>query len=353
MTFQLTSSAEAGELLKPFHATGQRKRNPGTNLARLALILVALLWVGLSWSQAYPSKMIALVVPFPAGGAADGSARAMQPLIQKLLGQTVIVDNLVGASGAVGVQRLLADPADGYRLLVGSPSETIVTPLANTNAKYAGSDLRLAGIFGISHMVLVARPGLPVSNIDELIAFARNPANKQLSYGSVGYGSLFHIVAEDFLQHAGIKMLHVPYKGMAPLLTDVIGEVVDVSFMPFAGNVVDMARTGRIKALAVTSGERSKQLPAVPTFKESKTMGNFEYSFWTGVLVRKDTPEPVVARLNTTVNEMLKDPAFRKYVEETGSIVAQPMTAVQASAFYQADVARYQALAKTIQLKPE
>ncbi|MFZ9432472.1 MAG: Bug family tripartite tricarboxylate transporter substrate binding protein, partial [Burkholderiaceae bacterium] len=204
-------------------------------ITRRALSLVAGLAVvgatGLSLAQS--NKPLNLMVPYPAGGLSDAIARIVERPLNKTLGSMVIVENLGGVGGALGAQKVLGAPADGSWIYQGSPNELILAPMALQAVKYKAEDFRFVQMIGTSPMAVLARPGLPVNNIDELVALAKKASadGKPLTYGSVGIGSFYHVVGAHFANLIGAEMMHIPYKGMAPLLQDMGGNSVDVSFL--------------------------------------------------------------------------------------------------------------------------
>jgi len=168
-------------------------------------------------AQAWPTKPVTLIVPWPAGGPSDFVARKLQPDMGKALGQPIVIDNIGGAGGAIGVQKNLS-ATDGHTITLGSPLELIVAPLTLTAVKYKAEDLKIAAQIVKAPLVLIARKDLPANTVDELIALASRPDAKELSIGNGGNGSLFHLAAEKFGQQAGAKFVHVPYKGSTPML---------------------------------------------------------------------------------------------------------------------------------------
>src|SRR5690606_1701250 len=185
-------------------------------------------------AQGFPAKPVNLMVPYPAGGPSDAIGRIFNVALAKELGQTVLVENLGGASGAIAAQKVLAAPADGYYLFQGSPNEVILSPLANAAVKLKTEDFRLVAPVAESVMVFVVRKDLPVNNVDELIALARKSEGKPLTYGSVGIGSLYHLILENVQKVAGVNLTHAPYKGNAPLLQDIGGGQVDFAVLVYS-----------------------------------------------------------------------------------------------------------------------
>ncbi|MBS0339442.1 MAG: tripartite tricarboxylate transporter substrate binding protein [Proteobacteria bacterium] len=284
-------------------------------------------------SDPFPAKPVMLMVPYPAGGLSDVIARLVNTPLAKQLGQPVLVENLGGASGAIAAQKVLSAPADGYHLLQGSPNELILSPLANTAVKFKSEDFRLVQMIGFAPMVILARKDLPANSADELVALARSVAKtRPLTFGSVGFGSFYHVLGEHLAQTIGAPMTHVPYKGGAPLVQDLSGGQLDLVILPVSQQQLALADQGRIKIIASINATRT-DLPAlkgIPTVNEGKLLNGFNFSTWTGYFVRKDTPEDVVQRLSSALAGVLSDPQVRSQLEAQNTLVAQPISAAQA-----------------------
>ena len=322
----------------------------------LSRSLFAVLCSALAWqaaAQGYPSKAISLVVPYPAGGPSDYVARQIQPELGKVLNQTVIVENIGGAGGSIGIQRVLSAPTDGYQLTLGSPMELVLAPLAISSVKYKPEDMKVVARVGTTSMVLLIRKDLPANNIDELIAFIKKPGAKELSYGSVGPGSLYHLVGEKFSQVTGAKMLHVPYKGAAPLVTDLMGGQIDMVFMPLAGGTPGMIAEGKVKAMGVTSRSPHPKFPQLTALASVKGLEALEFDLWAGFQVPAKTPTDVTLKLNKAIYEALQTHSLRNNLESTGSMVGQAMSLDELARMYSAEINRYQAVAKSINLQPQ
>jgi tripartite-type tricarboxylate transporter receptor subunit TctC len=262
---------------------------PQFNVLRsLALSAGLLLGAAAALAQAYPVKPVSLMVPYPAGGPSDAIARIFNTALGKELGQPVLVENLGGVSGALAAQKVLAAPADGYYVFQGSPNEVILSPLANAAVKLKTEDFRLVHPVADAVMVFVTRKDLPVNNVDELIALARKSGDKPLVYGSVGIGSLYHLILENVQASTGVKLTHVPYKGNAPLLQDVGGGQVDFAVLVYSAAMGGLADQGRLKVIGQLGAQRSELLKNVPTVSEGKELKNFSYKIWTGFMVPID-----------------------------------------------------------------
>jgi tripartite-type tricarboxylate transporter receptor subunit TctC len=318
-----------------------------------ALLAGALLATGGAIAQPYPAKPVNLMVPYPAGGPSDSIARIFTVPLGKALGQSVIVENLGGVSGALAAQKVLTAPADGYYLFQGSPNEVILAPLANAAVKLKAEDFRLVAPVAEAVMVFVVRKDLPVSNVDELIALARKSADKPLSYGSVGIGSLYHLILENAQKVAGVTLTHVPYKGNAPLLQDIGGGQVDFAVLVYSAGMGALAEQGRLKVIGQLGTQRSELLKNVPTASEGKELKNFSYKIWSGLMVPKNTPENVVQQLHKAIDATLQDPAVRSQLAAQTQLASPPMSLAESSAFFETETGRYRAIAKSINLQPQ
>ena len=318
-----------------------------------ALLAGLLLATGVALAQTYPIKPVNLMVPYPAGGPSDATARIFTVPLGKELGQQVIVENLGGVSGALAAQKVLAAPADGYYIFMGSPNEVILSPLVNAALKLKTEDFRLVHPVADAVMVFVARKDLPANNVDELIALARKSADRPLSYGSVGVGSLYHLILENVQQLAGIKLTHAPYKGNAPLLQDIGGGQVDFAVLVYSAAMGALAEQGRLKVIGQLGAQRSELLKNVPTASEGKELKNFSYKTWGGFMVPKNTPENVVERLHKAIGATLKDPAVRSQLAAQTQLASAPMSLAESAKLFEAETARYRDIARSINLQPQ
>lgn len=323
---------------------------PISFLLRAASVALAGLATSAALAQAFPSKMISVVVPYPAGGASDFVARLIQPEYQKQLGQQMLVENIGGVSGALGIQKVLGASADGHTQVLATPMELVLAPLALSAVKFKSEDLRLAGLITSTSVVMLVRKDLPANNIDEFVAWAKG---KEPTYGSVGIGSLYHLMGEKFGAMTSLKLTHVPYKGGAPLINDLAGGQVDLAFFPLAGPVQGMIKEGKVKALGISQPQPHPMLPEVPPMSKHKLLPGFDFDLWIGVEVPKSTPDAAVARIHNAMNEVLKNPDVRKGLEGTGGTVFRQLSVAETEKVYQAEIERYRALAKSINLQPQ
>lgn len=319
----------------------------------LGTLIVAVSVAGSAWAQNYPSKPISLVVPYPAGGASDTFARRVQPHVAGTLGQPVVVENIGGAGGSIGMNKVVNAAADGHTLGLGSPMELVLAPLVIQGVKYKSEDFKLVAQLASTNIILAVRSSLKIKTVDELLALARKSSDKPLSYGSVGPGSLYHLVGEKFSQLTKVEMLHVPYKGIAPLLTDLIGGQIDMAFLPIGGPIVSSLSDGKIQGLAVTSKSAHPVFKQYPPMAAMKGLEGMDFDLWLGIQVNKNTPDPVVSTLNAAFYAALEVPETRKALEGSGIVVLPPRSPSELARIYQSEVERYRAIAKSINLQAQ
>ena len=269
---------------------------------------------------AYPSKPISLVVPYPPGGATDIIGRIMAQAMSKSLGQPVVVENKAGAGTVIGAAEVAQAQADGYTLLISSNTTFTVNPAIKAKLPYdpAKNFESVAGI-GSSPLVLLANPNVPVKTVKELVAAANQP-NAKFAFGSFGSGTTSHLAGEMFKYMAGVDILHVPYKGSAPAMTDLIGGKIQFTFDTNVA-ALPMLRAGKVKAIAVTSAQRSSTLPNVPTIAESGYPG-YEMVPWIVIVAPRGLPKAVSQKLTSSIQDILKDPNSKRDLERAGLEVA-------------------------------
>jgi len=322
-------------------------------LRRGLLALIGIATLGLAQAQNYPSKSISLVVPYPAGGPSDFFARKVQPEAAARLGQTMIIENLGGAGGSIGLSKVANAPADGHTLSLGSPMELVLAPMAIQGVKYKPEDFKLVAQFATTNTILAVRNSLNIKTVDELLAYARKNTGKPLSYGSVGPGSLYHLIGEKFSQLTKIDMLHVPYKGIAPLMNDLMGGQIDMAFLPMAGPVPATVSEGKVQGLAVTSKAPHPLFKQFPGMAAMKGLEAMEFDIWAGIQVHKNTPDSVVNALNKAFYASAEMPETRKALEGSGNVVLPARSPAELARIYQNEIERYRAIAKSINLQAQ
>ena len=285
-----------------------------------------------SWGQAeFPSRPVTVIVPYTPGGASDVGARLYQAELQRALGQPVVIENVAGAGGALGVQKLLRAHADGHTLLYGSLSECVLVPLINPTVGYRPEDLSAVAMAGATPAAFVVRSDFPANDMSQWIAHARRHPG-QLSYGSPGIGTFQHLVAETVKVRTGTFMLHIPYRGGANIVNDVVSGQIDIGVTTLP-NVVGLTAQGRVKVLGITSAKRVSVLPQVSGFDETPELKGLDLQTWGVFFAPRGTPEPVLARLNAAINAITAAPAVVEMRRKLGSTAAGAMSAAQTQAF--------------------
>ncbi len=281
------------------------------------LALSAVAWASGAAAQAWPTRPVSIIVPFPAGGTTDVLARALGQELSKSLGQPVIVENKPGAGATLGADYVAKAKADGYTLLMGAVHHTIATSVYKKLGYDFEKDLAPITTVALVPNVLVVNPQVPAKTVQELLALAKAEPGK-LTYGSNGTGTGQHLIGAQFEGMGGVQLLHVPYKGSGPLTTDLLGGQITMSFDTITP-VLPHIKAGKLRALAVTTAKRSVALPDVPTLDEAGLKG-FDMGTWFGMLAPAGTPKNVVARLNADMVKIIQSPEFRKKMDEIGAV---------------------------------
>ena len=306
--------------------------------------------LGAARAQTYPNRNITLVVPFPPGGSTSIVGRVVADKMSQLLGQSIVVDNRGGAGGTIGTKAVAKSEPDGYTLLAGYTGTLAIGPSLYRNAGYdPRKDFEPIGSIGCSPSSLVVHPSFPAKTVAELIAYAKaNPG--KVNFGSAGGGTVGHITGEYFAHATGIQLVHIPYKGTGPALSDLLGGHIPMSFSPIAttsGNV----KAGLLRGLAVTSVHRNTLLPDVPTMIEAGVPG-FDASLCYGLVAPAGTPRPVIDRLNRELRAALASDEVKRQLELDGTEIASG-TPEQYADFIDKDEKKWSELVKVSGVEPE
>ena len=292
-----------------------------------------------AWA-AWPEKPITLVVGYAAGGSVDAVARLISTPLSKRLGQSIVIENLGGAGGALGATRAAKSPADGYTLMVGSGSEVAIAWATNPNLKYNGlTDLAPVGLISTSPMVLVGNKTVPASDMAGLLQYGTTHRGK-LSLATSGVGTPQHLLLEYINRKTSTDILHVPYRSAASIVQDVIGGRVDLSILTLS-TAQPFIASGQLRAYAVTGNEPAAALPGVPAITKTPALKDEVFDLWFGLLAPAGVPSEVIARVNTELNEVLKQPELREALLKQGMSVS-PGTPAQFGAYIKADSQKYQ-----------
>jgi len=267
-------------------------------------------------ARAFPDKPVRLVVPYSAGGSTDLISRALGQKLSEMWGQTVVIDNRPGGSTIIATDIVAKSAPDGYTLLVTTTSFSIVPSLTDKLPYDPAKDFELITLINTTPLVLVVNPGVPAKSVKELIALAKARPG-ELNFGSAGSGGSNHLAGELFNVMAGVKIVHVPYKGNAPALNDLVGGHVDIVFNGLT-SAVPLIKAGRLRPLAVTSLTRSSALPDIPTLDELGLKG-FQAVAWNGLSAPARTPKDVIRRINADVLKVIRSPEFVEHLKAEGS----------------------------------
>jgi tripartite-type tricarboxylate transporter receptor subunit TctC len=313
----------------------------------LVSIRAFLFWLGALMSlpavAAWPEKPIKIVVPFVPGGAADSAARVMAPGLQKRLGQAVLIENKGGAGATIGTAAVVTAPADGYTVLMGSATNAISGAIQKQLPYVFERDL--VPVFQVAEVpgVVVVPRSLPINNIQELIAYVKAHPG-ELCYGSPGFGTSVHLAGEMFESMTGTSMIHVPYKGAAPAITDLLGLRLQLMFPALAAAQTHI-QAGTLRALAVTTPRRTALAPELPTVHEAGLPG-FEVGGWIGLFAPKGVAPEVLGRLQKAIEDTLKDDETRQALVKVGIEVAPAGPQVLRERF-DSEMRRWEKLIKT------
>ena len=338
-----TSGSVRDEDGQPPHLLGRRKF---LHLAAGAAALPAVPCI--TWAQAYPSRPVHWIVSFSAGGANDTVARIIGQYLSDHLGQQFIIENRVGAGGNVGMESALSSAPDGYTIAFVGPNNAISATLyEKLPFDFIRDSVPVAGTMRLTN-VMVVNPAVPANNVAEFIAYAKaNPG--KINFASGGVGTSPHLSGELFKAMTGVNLVHVPYRGGAPALTDLLAGQVQVLFDNLPGPIGHI-RTGRVRALGVTASKRVDSIPDVPTIGE--TVPGYEATVWYGIAAPKGTPPEIVEKLNQAVNVVLANPKLQIRLAELGG-EAMPMTPAEFGKLVADETEKWAKVVKFAGIKPE
>lgn len=312
----------------------------------IAPVLAAGLAVSAPQALAYPDKLITIVVPTAAGGGNDAMARVVAQKMNTLLGQSIIVDNRPGANGSIASEYVARARPDGYTLMFGYIATHAMNPALQKLRYDPLKDFEPIGLVGYSPTLMVANPSIPVKDVKDLVAQLKAKPDKY-SYASAGNGTAPHFAAELFKLSTGTSMVHVPYKGSAPAVTDTLGGQTQFMF-PSLFTAVPFVKSGKLRALAVAGPKRSALLPDVPTLKEAGVEG-VDVTQWYAFFAPAKTPRPIIEQLSKALNQVLADKEVIRKIEGHGAEVASG-SPEQLRALVQAEVGKWKAVVQKAKL---
>ena len=291
------------------------------NQLAAALLVAAHCTTALAQAGDYPNKPITLQVGYQAGGSVDLVARTISPLLSKRLGQTIVIENSPGAGGTIAAGKVAIAPADGYTLLLGSPSEVGINELTNKKLRYSAvRDFVPIGLVGSQPMVLVSNAKVPAANTADFLKLVAAKPGKYM-YASAGIGTPLHLAGEMLKQKAGLHLVHIPYRGAASMTTDLLGGQVEFSVFVLS-SALPYIKEGRMKAIGVTSAQRSPAAPDIPSLGEDPKLKGMDMSIWFGLLAPAATPPRIVERLRAELRATCADPDVRRRLQEAGIVLS-------------------------------
>jgi tripartite-type tricarboxylate transporter receptor subunit TctC len=314
----------------------------------LSAACIVVVSIAAAHAQPYPSKPIKFLVPFAAGGPADTMARLTAQTLSAGLNQTIVIDNRPGAGGIIGARAAsIADP-DGYTLMYGNTASLVVGPAVYTNPGYDPvKQFAPIALVAVSYNVLVLNPKFPANTVQELIAYTKKNPGK-VNFASPGHGTPPHMVGEMFKQRAAIEIVHIPYKGTAAALTDIMGGQVELTFEN-PSVVIPLVQAGKLKALGVTGETRNPQIPDVPTMVEGG-LADFVSMSFTGLVAPAGTAPAIIKQLSDTLQAGLASPEVRATMEKLG-VVPRPGTPEDFGAFLAREAEKWQTVAKRANIR--
>jgi len=315
--------------------------------------VVAILLAAIATSaaaQEWPNRNIRMIVPLPAGAAVDVIGRLVAAKIGERLGQTIVIENRAGASGAIGADAVAKAAPDGYTLGMATTTTHVTNALVNPKLAYDPvKDFTPIGLIGVVPYALSVSPKLPVNNVRELIALAKSKPGV-LSYSSVGLGSVAHLATELLSNMAGIRLNHVPYRSASQAVIDLAEGRIDITFGTL-GSSLPLIKDGKIKLLAVSTAKRANAVPEIPTIAEAGVPG-FETSLWFALVAPANLPQPIAERLNKELNAILPDPAVQRGLDVQATL-SEPSTLQGMADLIRNDLARWRAIAAKAGIKPQ
>jgi len=311
------------------------------------LVIVAALAATHANAAEYPTRPIKLVVPYAAGGPTDVLGRLVGEFLGRDLKQPVVVENKAGAQGAIGAELVARSEPDGYTLFVTAASIIVLNPMLYKKLSYDPKDLRVLSLMTDLPVVMEVHPSVPAKTVAEFVAYAKQNPGK-VNFGSAGTGGTIHLAGEMFKQIAGVDMVHVPYRGAGPALTDLLAGNIQVMFDTLS-TALPPVKGGLLRPLGVSSEKRSPDLPDVPTIAESG-YPDYRVSVWFGIAAPAKLPDDIAQKVSASLDRALNDDAFRASLEKIGFPALRPRSAAAIAEFIDADRARWSAVIKQLNI---
>lgn len=300
----------------------------------------------------YSAKPLTLIVPYPAGGPSDLSARIFAESISDYLDQSVVVDNIGGATGTIAARRMLSERADGYTFFHGSPNELVLPTLVNKSITFKPEEFELVQAISTATIVVVTRADLDVQGLDDLIRLGQNSSGKPLMYASVGTGSMYHLITERLAKETNMNVQHIPYRGSAPALTDLAGGQVDFAVLAFQTSMIGLQNENRLNILSTLGTEAPAPLKDIPRVTDSELLKDFKYGITGGYFVKKGVSDEALDALRQAVSHALEQPDVREKLEIEGRIVSNPMSQEENRALWEGVIESMRTLVDIVEFEP-
>lgn len=298
-------------------------------------------------ARSQPAGTVTFLVPQPAGSATDAMARKAAMVVGRSLDQTIVVENVPGAGGTLGLAKALGASGDGQLVAFGSQTDFILSPLSYKSARHRPEDFRCIAMIGSTPHMLATRPDMPAKTFAELVTRARS--GKPMLYGHIGVGSLIHLMSEHFRRRMQLSLIDVPYKGVPPVVQDLIAGQIDFAFLPIGASTLTLVESGRIKAFGTTSMSATPRLQSVPQLpKVEPALHDFVFNAWSGVFVPEKTSFSASQRLHKGFIEFLMDEDAKAWMATSGVRMEDPRTLAQLDELYRNETKLYQGLAKRL-----
>ena len=313
----------------------------------LAALMATAMSSAVAQTPAWPTRPITIVVGYPPGGSTDLTGRTLAAELSTKLGVPVVIDNVGGAGGAIGAQKVANAAPDGYTLLVGANNEIAISRLVTPATKYELKDFTPIGLIASQPLVLVASAQSGVKTVAQFIDATRKSPGKY-SYGSSGVGTSLHLAGEMVKQQAGVFLTHIPYRGVAPLTNDLLGGNIDFGVFVLSSGLAHI-KSGKVVALGTTETKRSAVTPDIPALAENPQLKNMDIGVWFALMGPAKLPEPIAAKLRKALDESLQSPDFRRKMEASSSTVATGK--VDVARFLQDETAKYKKIVEFANIK--
>lgn len=297
---------------------------------------------------------ITVIVPQPAGNPSDVFIRKLLPHLQRMLDRTLVVENLPGAGGSIGMHKMLNAAHDGHTLAMVSQTEPILTPLSLASARYKPESLRMLGLLGRTCYVLAGRADLDAGSLPQLLDLARRSKDRPLSFGHIGNGGMIHLLGAQWARACGLVLNHVPYRGVPPMAQELSGGQIDLSFLPLGGAVMSLLTSGRLRLYGSTAAEPIALLPDLrPLSVQEPRLRDFVHGAWGALVAPRQMPDAAAAAVHAAFASAMRDAEVLAFLRDNGTQPQTPLSLAALDQFYQGEIRSHQALARSVGIVAE